>query len=212
MSFAVDRDLLALEPNLFRDIAWAGQRLIDVSDADLNGTSLTSPTADFEAAQIDAGHVALVNGTSLEVVARVSPTELTVSLLRDDPQTDPLPPASASDVDLIITTFRPQIRHVHDQLLRALGIEPTDEDAQVTENDIANAQALVRVEALGALHLIFAAAAAMVSDDARLWTKAKVHRERFIAERARVAAAIDLNGDGLPDATRRLNTIQFIRI
>lgn len=211
MSFASDRDLLVLEPNLFRDIAWAGQKRISATDAATVGTTLTSASSDFVTADINPGHIALLNGISLEVISRDSPTQLTVSLIRDDLADPLLPPPALTAAQLDITTFGPQIASIEDQLLRALGIEPTDPNASPAATDITNPAALARLEALGALHLIFAAAAALATDQDRFWIKAQMHRDRFIAQRNRIAIGIDLDGDGLPDATRRLNTIQFVR-
>jgi len=211
MPFATDRDLLILEPTLYRDIAWAGQRRINVTDAVVVGAVLTSATADFIAADIKPGHVALLNATALEVVSRDSATQLTVSLIRDDTADVPLAPPAATAAALVITTFGPQITTIHDQLLRALGIEPADPTATPNQNNITNPQAVAHLESLGALHLVFAAAAALATNQDTLWAKAQNYRDRFVANRNRLAVGVDLDNDGLPDATRRLNTIQFIR-
>ncbi len=45
--FALDRDLLALEPNLFRDAAWAGQRVVS-GVGDVAGETLTLLTQDVD--------------------------------------------------------------------------------------------------------------------------------------------------------------------
>lgn len=211
MPFATDRDLLAFEPNLFRDISWAGQRRINVTDAAIAGTTLTSASADFTSADINAGHVALVSLISLEIIARLSATQLTVSLVRDDPTAPALPPPALTGAALSITTFGPQIASIHDQLLRALGIEPTDPNASPGPANITNPAAIARLEAIGALHLIFTGAAALAPDQDRLALKAQMYRDRFAALRGRLAVGVDLDGDGLPEATRRLNTIQFVR-
>jgi hypothetical protein len=42
--------------------------------------------------------------------------------------------------------------------------------------------------------------------------RAEEYRERFAAERRRAAGLIDLDGDGKPDATRRLNAVVFVRV
>lgn len=211
MSFATDRDLVVLEPNLFRDIAWSGQRRLSATDAATVGNTLTSASSDFQAAGVTAGHIATLDSTTIEIISRDSSTQLTVSMLRDDPADPPLAPPAVTAAALDITTFGPQIAHVHDQLLRALGIEPTDPAASPGPSDITNPAAIARLEALGALHLIFAAAAALATDQDRLWIKAQLHRDRFIALRNRLRVGVDLDGDGQPDAIRQLNTIQFLR-
>lgn len=211
MPFATDRDLLAFEPNLFRDIAWTGQRRISADDGATSGSALTSASSNFTSARIKPGHVAMLDAIPLEVISIDSDTQLTVSLLRDDVDDPTLSPPALTDAPLVITTFGPQIASVHDQLLRALGIEPTNPNAQPSAADITNPAALARLEVLGALHLIFTAAATLSTTDDILRTKAEMYRDRFIAQRNRLAVGVDLDGDGLPEATRRLNTIQFIR-
>lgn len=211
MPFALDRDLLPFEPNLFRDIAWAGQRRVDLPAATRTGTILIATGADFIASDINPGAVAVHAGVTLEVVSRFSATQLNISLLRESPTAPAIPPPPATDAQLTLTSFAPQVAAVHDTLLRALGIEPTDPDAAPNAADITNPAALARLEAIGALHLIFTAAAATADDRSVLWTKASLYRDRFAALRRRLAVGIDLDGDGLPDATRRLNTLHLIR-
>jgi len=211
MTFATDRDLLVVEPTLFRDAAFASQTLVQTSDASVASGTLTSAAADFTAAGVDVGAVVMVAGTPLEVLARLSTTQLTVSRLRESTVDAAIAPAPATAAQLTISTFLPQIRVIHDMLLRAIGVDPADPGAAVTEASVTNPSAFRRAEALGALHLIFAAAAPMVRDDSPLWAKAELHRMRFASERRRLVAGIDLDGDGLPDAARRINVIQLIR-
>lgn len=221
MAFAVDRDLLVLEPSLFRDVAWAGQTLASAADAAIAGTTLTSASSDFEAAGVDAGHVAVVGGTSLEVLERLGATTLRVSLLREGDAGPALPPAAVSGAPLVIATFGPQLRAAHEELMRSLGIEPgADPEAEPdpgvgagapTEASIVNPRALARAEALGAMRLILAGAAATTGEGSTLWVKSEHYRERLMAERRRVRALVDLDGDGAADATRRIDASQFVR-
>lgn len=213
--FARDRDLLVFEPRLFHDVSWSAQRLVSASGGSIDaaGTTLTLSSADFDALLIDEGHVALAGGAPYEVTARQSATALSISRPRASAADPVLPASAASNLQVDITTFAPQLRLVHDQLLRTIGIEPgaAPEPNLVTESSITNPSALVRAEALGALHLIYASAAALVGDDQPLWTKAQLYRNRFTLARREVVAQIDLDGDGAPDATRRANVIQFAR-
>ena len=71
MNFSTDRDLLALEPNVFNDVPLTSQRRLSVTDAAITGTTLASASADFVAAQVETGSVVLVNNNPLEVLARV---------------------------------------------------------------------------------------------------------------------------------------------
>ncbi len=212
MPFAKDRDLLVYEPTLFRDVGWSAQRLGSATGATLAGTALTTNKVDFEALGITSGHVVMVNGAPLEVVDRVSAEELTVSLLRASIDDPPLPPLPQEDASIAISTFLPQITVIHETLMRSAGIEPSDPEQRPNVSDVTNSRALVRLEALGALNLILAAAAATSGDASPAWARALMHKRRFIAERARLAVAVDLNDDGAPDALRPFDALRLERI
>jgi hypothetical protein len=192
-----------------------GQRLVSGTGT-ISGTTLTLTAQDvnFQNAGVEAGHVALVDGAPYEVLARLSATTATISRLRDDPAGAALTPSPVTGKPVLVYTFRPQAAMVHAQVLRMLGIEPGAAPAQGQpgESSITNPAALRQLEVLGTLHLIYTAAAAPDATwNEHAFNRVQVYRERYAAERQRAAARIDLDGDGLPDATRRLNVIQFVR-
>ncbi|MFG0258395.1 MAG: hypothetical protein ACF8GE_10880 [Phycisphaerales bacterium JB043] len=212
MAFATDRDLLVLEPSLFRQIAWTGQALVSLTDGVLAGTTLTSATGGFTGAGVDTGHVALVNGVALEVVARVSDTQLTVSRLRDttdDPaQTTVL---DGSSLEVKVWTFSPQITHVHEMLLGSLGVDPAGATAPHA-GQIVNAPMLVRLEALGAMHLILSASGAASPPGSELRERIEIYRHRFGVARETTPVELDTTGDGNTDTIRRFVTTPTSRI
>ncbi len=212
--FIRDRDLLLHEPSLFRDIGWAGQRLVQGS-AGIAGTLLTFVSQDvpLDQANIDIGHVVTIAGASYEIVDRVSSTELTISRARANETDEIRPPAPLSPDACTISTFAPQIALVHAQVLRTLGIEPGEAPAigKVTESSITNPAAFKEIEALGTLHLIYSAAAALRGSGSPADQRAALYRERFGAARWRAVALVDTNNDGTPDASRRMNVTQFTR-
>lgn len=215
--FIQDRHLLLLEPALFRDLAWVGQRLVRGLGT-ISGTTLTIPTPDvtLDAAGITAGHVVSFDGVGYEILERLSPTTATISRPRIDPEDPALPPTPwAVPVNAEITTFAPQIALIHHQLLRMLGIDPadppTDPELSPPQSAITNPRALMLPESLGALHLIYAAAAAPQRRDGPLFERAEMYRRRFAAERLRTVVRLDLNNDGRADATRRLSIAQLSR-
>jgi hypothetical protein len=111
-------------------------------------------------------------------------------------------------------TFRPQLEMTHRMVLRMAGIDPDAAPGPgvLTEAAVTNPGALRRLEALGALHLLWAAAGAMLPDKSPANERARMYRARFDAERQRVAVEIDLDADARPDATRRLNAMMLVRV
>lgn len=211
--FTTDRDLLVLEPGLFRDVGWVAQRLTKGTGT-ISGNTLTITGADvsLDAAGLTAGHVATVGGTSYEVIARQSSTALTISRPRASTTDAIQPPSPANGVDTLVTTFAPQIAMVERQVLRMAGIEPEDSTPGiVTASAITNPGALTMLIGLGTLHVLYAAAGASSGANGWLADRAAMYRERFSAARQNARVLIDLDGDGIPDATRRLNVVQFIR-
>lgn len=211
--FAADRDLLLLEPALFRDAAWTAQTLLDTTGS-ISGDTLTLASGDAAAAGISSGHVALVGGLSLEIVQRLSSTALRVSRPRADAADPVIPPPAMTTQPVVVSTFAPQLAIAHRQVLRLLGIDrdaPAPPPGAARESSIVNPGALVLVESLAALHLIFTAAAALSGPDSPAGLRALAYRERFGLERHRAAAMLDLDGDGRPDALRRMDTAFLVR-
>ncbi|MEX2218350.1 MAG: hypothetical protein WD749_06275, partial [Phycisphaerales bacterium] len=140
---------------------------------------------------------------------------VTVSRLRADAEADPLPPSPAAGKPVAVYTFAPQLAAAHAEVLRLLGVEPGDEapEGRVAESAITNPADLRRLECLAALRLIFEAAtpAEGAWRTSHEFNRAQIYQGRFEAERQRVAALLDLDGDGVADATRRLNVIHVVR-
>ncbi|MBC7773542.1 MAG: hypothetical protein H7210_13685, partial [Pyrinomonadaceae bacterium] len=115
--FANDRDLLLLEPNLFRDLAWVGQRLL-VTTGSVSGSVLTLISGDFNSVGIGFGCVALYDATPTEITNIAAANAATVSLIRADPAGAIVPPLALGIKPVIVSTFRPQLALVHHQVLR----------------------------------------------------------------------------------------------
>ncbi len=206
--FADDRDLLVLEPGLFRDVAWAGQRMLYVTAA-VAGTSVTLSSGSFFDAGVEAGHVVVFGGTAHEVVSVESATSATISLMRGSLSSAAVAGVQGGGV-VEVWSFVPQIGLVHRQVLAMLGIDP-DGGGELSEDSVTNPGALARLEALGALHLIYAAAGAPGRGGAKFEQRAEMYKQRFSSERERVVAMIDLDGDGIADTARRANVFVLSR-
>lgn len=207
--FALDRDLLVLEPALLRDAAWAGQRTLSVN-ATLTGSALTLAAGSFADAGVAPGDIALFDGLAIEFTEIGSPTAATVSLLRARRDGPVVPPPPGTNRPLRVYSFAPQRELVHRAVLVMAGVDP-EGSGPLTEASITNPGDLVRLEALGTLELIYAAADPTGGGPVPHGQRAEMYRRRFHEERGRVSAFIDLDGDGIAEARRNLALINLTR-
>ncbi|MBL8964394.1 MAG: hypothetical protein KF787_04665 [Phycisphaeraceae bacterium] len=211
--FITDRDLLAVEPNLFRDVQWVGQRLCRGTGSALNTTlTLHESDTDFNDGDVRAGHVVVVDGASYEVIDRIGGNELVVSRLRASPLDFAIPVTPAESRPVVVTTFEPQIAMIHRQVLGMLGVAPTPGEGPsespvkgFVESMILNPRDLAPVEVFGTLFLALSAAAATSGPQSPLGIRASFHRALFSQERARAVAEIDADGDGVAEVRRRMS-------
>lgn len=213
--FASDRDLLVLEPELFRDIGWAGQRLVK-GVGDISGTTLTLTAYDntLTAAGADAGNVVMVDGVPYEFTARLSATTATISRIRPDPSGAVIPPAAVTGKPVVVTTFLPQIALAHRQVLRWLGIDPDEAGDGVRESNITNATAFREAEALGALSQVLYSAAGPAMDGTAVSeriNRSRKYQEDFSQMVRSIGARIDADGDGIFESTRRAGIVEMER-
>lgn len=219
--FANDRDLLALEPTLLRDVGFAAQTLARASAGIASGV-LTAAGVNFVNLGVAVGSVLSVDGVPMEVLARTSGTTLNVSLLRAAPADAQIIPGNVTGAAMVVSTFRPQIALAHEQVLRMAGLGSAQAGSAqaaspepVGESAVVNPESLRLLECLGALHLIFAAASACgaARDGDAGWAtgRAEMYRQRFVHERGRCRVRLDLDGDGFADAERRLVWSQIRR-
>ena len=207
-----DRDLLALEPDLFRDVGFLAQRLINATGSISSG-KLTITSGDFVAMGVTVGHIIVHNGMPMEIVLRNSAVQVTVSLLRasiDDPA---LTPPNAGTAATVVFTFGPQIAAAHAAVLRMLGLAAAGKGlpGETDETAITNVRDLAMLEALLTLSLIWSAAAAVTGPGSNAAARAAEYRLRASCERSVAIARLDLDGDGLADAERRAGAAMLER-
>ena len=212
MNFSTDRDLLVHEPEVFVNIPLAGQEPLRVSDGSITGTTLSSAGADFTAAQVDVGSVALVAGTAHEIVARVDANTLTVSKLRTRLADAAIAPGDGTGLEIIVRTFAPQAAVVHDVLLHMLGIDADNPDPSLSQDNIVSLSLMARLEALGTLHRLYSGAVALVGDNEELRRKSAEYHHRFNAGCRGASVWMDLDGDGNGDVRVQLGVTSMVRI
>ncbi len=212
MNFSSDRDLLIEEPMLFADLPFASQQRVSVVDGILSGTTLTSATADFEAAAVGAGDVVLIGGVAHEVLSRSDAHTLQVSLLRTRSTDAAIASSDGQNLAVQVRTFGPQAVIVHDELLRLLGIDADDPEEELNEDSIVSLSLMARLETLGTLALVYAGGAAVVGDNENLRSKQEEYQRRFRQQIARAVVLIDADGDGFADQQRRLGVVRLERV
>jgi hypothetical protein len=202
-----DIDILKYEPALFGELHPTNQVLAAGSGGELAGTTFAASGADFASAQIEAGGViylrsadGLLDG-AYEIVAVDSATQLCVSVLRADSESDPIAPPACSNVSYRISTLRPQTAEVSLRLMEYLWIKPGQVTSDFSAEDILDTEAVRQVCALG----VTASAYRMLASSAGgedLWNKGLHYEQLFAKGMERCRVALDGDGDGVVDSIR----------
>lgn len=204
-NFCTDADLLRYEPNVFADVALPGQQKLHLTDAAITGTSVTSTTGGFDALQAD--EVCLIasnagNAAGFAIASIESDQALTLS--------QPVTHLDATTgLTLMARSFEPQIRIIHEALMRRILHDPTQ--WMNPESLVLNAAVMVELEALGALDLVYALAG-RVGGDATLAQRAEVFRRRYAAALAVAVIDLDEDGDGEADRSVYLAAGHMVRV
>ncbi len=202
------------EPRLFLETGWLGQLVFREAGLVTSGVGFVAGV-DFAAVGVAAGSVVSYAGASYEVAQVIGVGQLGLSRLRASADDAVITPPELASGELECFTYRPQMAVVHGQILRMLGIEPEDaREGALGSQAVVNPGALMRLECLGTLHLIYSAAAAAGSAGSAgvgYAERSLMYRERFSAERGRVTAMIDLDGDGEAESVRRPGVSHLVR-
>ena len=189
-----------------------GQERLRVNDGIVTGTTLSSVSADFESAQVDAGDVVLVANTPCEVIARLDVNTLTISLSRERTDEVAIPPGDGSGLEIVIRTFAPQVTLIHDQLMRMIGIDADDPGNELSEVSVISQEVMVRLEILGALRDIYLGAISIVGDNEGIKSKANEYSHRFKTACRSATVLIDIDGDGFSDVRKSLGVVWYTRV
>ena len=212
MPLITDRDLLLIEPTAFTAAAAAATNIITVADAAVSGTTLSSATSDFAAAGVDAAHVAVFDGDALEIVSRLSATQLDISRPRASIDDEKIAPPAGSNKTLKINSFARLIDRTQKELLWSLGMHADDPVQPLNADNIINSLALKQAIALRVLAQAFAAASAIDLDSDSLLARSLLYGARGLAAVASLYVHVDLDGDGTADEKRYLNAATLRRV
>jgi len=206
LTFSTDSDILKHEPALFGELHLPGQVLVAGTGGQLSGTTFTASGADFISSQVAAGGVIYLRSVDglldggYEIVSVDSATQLTVSVVRADPDDEPVAPPAATEIGYRISTFAPQAGEVAFALTEHFGIKPGNPASDIDAQDILDPDVLKMASVFAVISSVYAMLASKASDE-NFWKKSAHYQSLFEKARQRCRVGIDLDSDGLPDVT-----------
>ena len=135
-----------------------------------------------------------------------SATQLTISVLRADGQSDVIALADGENVNYRICTYQPQSCEVFLQLTQHFGLRPGAPDGDYSADDILDISALRQVSVYGVMSTL-----AGKADEANFWAKSKYYRQLFEKALQRSRVSIDLGDDGVADSVRSGASVRLLR-
>ena len=214
--FSDDVDILKYEPVLFGELHLPWQVLVAGTGGTLSGTSFTASGADFVSAEVLAGGVVYMqSGDSpldgaYEIVTVDSATQLTVSVVRSDPQDSAVAPPAATGISYRVSTFGPQASEAGFRLTEYFGIRPGNPASDIDVEDILDKDVLRRASVFAVISSVYAMLASRAKDE-NFWTKSLHYQKLFEKARERCRLGIDLGSDGVVDVTRVGASIRLVR-
>ncbi len=210
-----DRDLLAIEPAIFTGGGFESQRLAAGTGATINGTTFSSDSADFVAANVEPGMVLCIylavptEASSYEIVTVNSATSLTISVLRPDREGPIVAPPSGVALGYYLNTFSPQIAAARESLREKL--QQIGETTGIDSADFVDSPQFRHAVAMAALAQVFTARASNATDADANWVKAEFYRRQHASAVGSLRLAKDANGDGVAEHTRTLSNVTLRR-
>lgn len=205
--FSRDADLLVYEPGVFVDLPLGPQRRLRVEDAVVSGATVSSATGGFGA--LSAGDVVVLGdgpgqwrAYAVEQVEDDGELTLATAALGFD---------EAEPVVLEQRTFEPQAALVHEELLRAVGIDVDDEAAGLGAEAVISVTVMRRLEALATLSRAYAAGVGVSGEQAGIEAKAATYRRAFAKALRGARVLIDTDGDGRADVWRTPGVARLVR-
>jgi hypothetical protein len=205
--FSNDVDILKYEPILFGELHLPGQILIARSGGTLSGTTFTASGADFLSASVTAGQVIYLQSEigpidgAYEIVSVDSATTLTVSVIRTDPNDEPIAPPAATNISYRISTFGPQAGEIGLQLTEYFGVRPGNPTSDIEAEYILDMYVLKTTSVFAVISSVYATLANSTENE-NLWKKSLHYQKLFEKARERCRLSIDVDGDNMADTTK----------
>ena len=216
VNFSTDADILKYEPVLFGELHLPWQVLVAGTGGTLSRTNFTASGADFISALVTAGGVIYLQSAdgsvdgAYEIVSVDSATQLSVSVIRADSDDAAIAPPSASDISYRVSTFRPQASEASFQLTEYFGIGPGNPASAIDVEDVLDTNVLKRASVFAVMSTVYAMLASKAKDE-NFWKKSLHYQKLFEKARERCRLSIDVNSDGVADATRMGASVQLLR-
>ncbi|MBN1359358.1 MAG: hypothetical protein JW993_02145 [Sedimentisphaerales bacterium] len=214
--FASDVDILRYEPVLFGELHLRSQVRAAGIGAVLSGTTLTAESADFVNAGVGAGSVVYLRSDdgvpdgAYEIVSVEGATELTLSVLRANPDDDPIAPPAAESVSYRISTFDPQAIETACELTAYFGIQPGNPASAIDVEQVTDTTVLRRASVFAVISAVYAMWAGEAKSE-NLWKKSLHYRKHFEQARRQCRLSVDLGADGIADVTAVGSAIKLVR-
>jgi hypothetical protein len=214
--FSDDADILKYEPVLFGELHLPWQVLAAGTGGTLSGTTFTVSGADFVSAGVLAGGVVYMQSANssldgaYEIVSVDSATQLTVSVIRSDPEDSAVAPPAATGISYRVSTFGPQVSEAGFRLTEYFGIRPGNPASDVDVEGILDKDVLRRASVFAVISTAYATLASRAKDE-NFWKKSLHYQKLFEKARERCRLSIDLGSDGVVDVTRVGASMKLVR-
>ena len=162
MNLITDRDLVLYEPNLFQNVSFLGQTIVNKYSCSFNGSQLTANSLNFNDYQLDVMNVVTINEFTFEVLNVVNTTKLKLSLIRTNTDDSQITSHSIADARFSLRTFLPQIKLIQDAVFLKFGINKDEQESWLEEKTDVLKEKIKKLVILGTLERIFSAASIVI--------------------------------------------------
>jgi hypothetical protein len=207
-AFSNDSDILRYEPVLFGDLYLRVNLVAAGTGAAVSGTRLTAPGASFISAGVQAGGAVYLSNAAgtingvYEIVSVDSPTELTISIVRNSRDDPARPPAAATDVAYRVCSYAPQANEVFVRLCAYFGIA-AEQAAAISDTSVLREASVYLTMAM-----VFTAIASREGYAQQYLDKSDFYTGRFLKALDRCAFTVNPTGKTAP---RNGSTARLIR-
>lgn len=207
VSFSNDADILKYEPMLFGQLHLPWQVLAEGTGGTLSGTTFTAIGEDFISTQVLTGGVIYLqssDGTldgAYEIVSVDSATQLSVSVIRCDSQTDAIAPPAAVNISYRVSTLAPQANEVGFQLTKYFEIRPGNPASDYDVEDVLDTSVLRQASIFAVLSSVYAMLAGK-ADNENFWKKSLYYQKLFTKAKEQTRLSLDLGSDGVVDISQ----------